>query len=267
MATAYVRPMWSGTITFGLVNIPVKMYSAVKEHEVRFRMLHEKDAQPLKRQWVCSSDGEVVDDEQIIKGYEVQKDEFIEVSQDDLNAIKPESSEIMEVKEFVDLDEIDPAYFDRPYYLGPAGKGGQKAYSLLVEALEKTNKVGLSKVVIRNKEYLVALTPKNGALQMTTLRFADEVVPVENLNLPEAGASKKEVDMAVHIVNALSARFKIDKYQDEYRKRVLQMIEDKKRGKPIKKQKARKVPKGGHVNLFEILKKSVEASKKSTKKR
>src|SRR2546423_6921062 len=194
------RSIWSGAISFGLVNVPVKLYSAVSKKTVRFHQLHDKDGVRIQQKRVCPADGEEVPYEQIVKGYETSPDESVVITQDELDAIEPTKTKTIDIEDFVDLDEIDPLFYDHPYYLLP-DKAAAKPYKLLHEAMSDANKVAIARVVIRSKEQLVAIRPVHGLLAMSTMNFADEIVPTDNFDEPTAddakeGTSKREVDMA-----------------------------------------------------------------------
>src|SRR5918999_5048988 len=169
------RAIWSGSISFGLLNVPVKLYSAVSKQTVRFRELREDDGSRIRHKRVAEDDGEEVPYEKIVKGYEITPDQYVTISRDELDEIAPERTRAIEIQDFVDLDEIDPIYFEHPYYLGP-DKGAERAYALLVKAMEDSHKVAVARFVLRNRESLAALRPMNGVMTMATMRFADEVV-------------------------------------------------------------------------------------------
>src|ERR1041385_2036985 len=171
------RPIWSGSISFGLVTIPVRLFTAVREKTLHFRSLHDQDQVPLKMKLVCPAhNNKEVHREHIVKGYEIDKDQFVIIRQDELDAVAPKKTKAIEIQDFVNLDDIDPLFFDRPYYVAPRPEGA-KPYKLLVDAMEKTKKVGIAKVVMWNKEYLAAIRPLEGAIVMETMHFNDEVVP------------------------------------------------------------------------------------------
>src|SRR5829696_285673 len=180
MEKASARPIWSGSISFGLVTIPVRLFTAVREKRLHFRTLHDQDKVPLKQKMFCPADGKEVHPEHMVKGYEIEKDRFVIIRQEDLEAARPKGTKAIEILDFVELDEIDPLFFDRPYYVAPKPEGA-KPYKLLLEAMEKTKKVGIAKVVMWNKEYLAALRPLDGTLVMETMHFNDEVVPSERV--------------------------------------------------------------------------------------
>ena len=213
------RPIWSGSISFGLVNVPVKLYSAVSPKDVRFHQLDGRSKSRVRQKRVSSATGEEVPFEDIVKGYELGPDTYVTISPAELEALDPKATRSIDIEDFVDLDQIDPVYYERPYYLVP-DKGGSKAYALLRNAMRETNKVGIARVVLRTKQYLAAIRPKGRALVIETMLFADEVVPPDDLDLPE-----EEVDVTTD--------FEPERYRDEYRERVLQLIEQKAAGQEI----------------------------------
>jgi DNA end-binding protein Ku len=230
------RAIWSGSISFGLLNVPVKLYSAVSKQTVRFRELREGDGSRIRHKRVAEDDGEEVPYEKIVKGYEITPDQYVVMSRDELAEIDPEKTRAIEIVDFVDLDEIDPIYFEHPYYLGP-DKSAERAYQLLVKAMEDQRKVAVARFVLRNKEHLAAIRPLDGALTMATMRFADEVVSPDDLDdvLPEKQAKieKRELDMAKQLIESLSTDFEAERYKDEYRDRLLALIERKAKGEDI----------------------------------
>lgn len=256
------RSIWSGAISFGLVNVPVKLYSAVSRKSVRFHQLHDADHVRIQQKRVCPQDGEEVPYENIVKGYEISPDRYVVIEPEELEALDPKKTRSIEIQEFVDLDEIDPIYFDHPYYLAP-GTGAQKAYRLLLSAMKETNKVAIARVVIRQKENLVAIRASGNVMTMATLVFHDEVINPETIDeLPEEGeaeVSDREVDMAEQLINSLTADFEPEKYHDEYRERVLELIEAKASGEEIAIQppeEPAKVP-----DLMAALEQSLAAAK------
>jgi len=229
------RSIWRGAISFGLVNVPVKLYSAVSKKTVRFNQLHDADGQRIQMKRVCAADGEEVPFEHIVKGYEISPDRYVVISPEELEALDPAKTRTIDIEDFVDLDEIDPLFYEHPYYLVP-DTGASKAYKLLYAALEQTNKVAIARVVIRSKEYLTAIRPTNGVLTMETMLFSDELVPVDSLDeLPDddVNATEREVQMARQLIESLAADFEPAKYKDEYRQRVLELIEAKAEGQEI----------------------------------
>jgi DNA end-binding protein Ku len=229
--------MWSGAISFGLVNVPVKLYSAVSRKTVRFHQLNGKTGTRIAQKRVDASTGEEVPYEDIVKGYELTKERYVVITPDELETLDPEKSRTIDIEDFVDLADIDPVYYDHPYYLVP-DKGATKAYGLLLNAMEESGKVAVARVVLRSKEHLVAIRPAPGnVLTMETMLFADEVVPPEELDeLPDAKelkASERELAMAQQLIDSLSSDFEPDKYRDEYREKVLELIERKAAGEEI----------------------------------
>jgi DNA end-binding protein Ku len=231
------RAIWSGSISFGLLNVPVKLYSAVSKKNVSFRELRASDGSRIRHKRVAEADGEEVPYEEIVKGYEVAPDQFITVTREELEELDPKKTRAIEIEDFVDLDEIDPIYFDHPYYLGP-DKGAEKAYRLLVEAMEDSRKVAVARFVLRNRESLAALRPMNGVLTMATMRFADEVVSPEEIveaidGEADGKPQKRELDMAKTLIDSLSSDFEADKYRDEYREELLALLERKAKGEEV----------------------------------
>jgi DNA end-binding protein Ku len=230
------RSIWTGAISFGLVTVPVKLYSAVNKKSVRFHQLHESTGVRIQQKRVDPSTGDEVPYDEIVKGYEIAPDRYVIIEPDDLEKLDPKKTRSIEIHEFVDLEDIDPIYYDHPYYLAP-GAGGAKPYKLLLDAMKETNKVGIAKVVIRSKESLVALRPMGDALQMATMLFADEIVDPSRIDeLSEAEdieTTKRELDIAKQLVDSLAGEFEPEKYHDEYRESVLQLIERKAEGKEI----------------------------------
>jgi DNA end-binding protein Ku len=230
------RAIWSGSISFGLLNVPVKLYSAVSKKQISFRELRESDGSRIRHKRVAESDGEEVAYEEIVKGYEIAPDEYVIITRDELEEIDPKKTRAIEIQDFVDLDDIDPIYFAQPYYLGP-DKGAERAYTLLVNAMTDSHKVAVARFVLRNREHLAALRPMDGVLTMATMRFADEVVAADEIadSLDEeAGApQKRELEMAKALIDSLTADFDADKYRDEYREELLALIERKAKGETV----------------------------------
>jgi len=229
--------MWSGAISFGLVNVPVKLYSAVSRKTVRFHQLNGKTGHRIAQKRVDSATGDEVTYEDIVKGYELTKERYVVITPEELESLDPEKSRTIDIEDFVDLADIDPVYYDHPYYLVP-DKGATKAYGLLLNAMEHSNKVAVARVVLRSKEHLVAIRPAPGnVLTMETMLFADEVVSPEELDdLPEGKelkASERELTMAQQLIDSLSSDFEPGKYRDEYREKVLELIERKASGEEI----------------------------------
>ena len=228
------RAIWSGAISFGLVNVPIKLFTATAQKDVRFHQLHDKDGARIQQKRVCSKDGEEVPMEHIVKGYEVSRDKYVLITPEELDGLDPKASRTIDILDFVDLDEIDPVYFDSTYYMVPE-KGAGKAYPLLLEAMRKSKKVAIARVVLRQKQHLVALRPLRNALSMETMLYADEVVSPETLDgLPEdVEVTDRELAMAQQLIDSLADDFKPERYRDDYRERVLEMIERKAGGQEI----------------------------------
>ena len=232
------RSIWRGAISFGLVNVPVKLYSAVSKKTVRFNQLHDADGVRIQQKRVCPADGEEVPYENIVKGYEIAPDKYVIITPEELEALDPKKTRSIDIEDFVDLDEIDPLYYEHPYYLVP-DTGAAKAYRLLLDALRETNKVAIARVVLRSKEYLTAIRPAGDILTMETMLFADELVPSENLDeLPDddTRATDRELAMARQLIEAQATGFDPTKYRDEYRERVLDLIERKAQGEDVSVQ-------------------------------
>jgi DNA end-binding protein Ku len=231
------RAIWTGSISFGLLNVPVRMYSAVSRKNVSFRELRASDSSRIRHKRVAEADGKEVPYEEIVKGYELAPEQYVVLSRDELEELDPKKTRAIEIQDFVDLDEIDPIYFDHPYYLGP-DKGAEKPYALLVKAMSDAHKVAVARFVLRNRENLAAIRPMGKVLTMATMRFADEVVSPEELGedvIPEDGRKldKREIDMAKQLIDSLSSDFDAGKYRDEYREELLSLIERKARGEEI----------------------------------
>src|SRR5215210_1949073 len=230
------RSIWSGAISFGLVNVPVKLYSAVSRKTVRFHQLNGDTGNRIQQKRVDPETGDEVSYDQIVKGYELTRDRYVIVKPEELDALDPERTRTIDIEDFVDLEDIDPIYYDHPYYLVP-DKGAAKAYGLLLGAMERSGKVAIARVVLRSKEQLVAIRPAGDLLMMETMIFHDEVVAHDEIDeLPDAKelkASDRELKMAQQLIDSLSAEFEPSRYHDEYREKVLELIERKADGEEI----------------------------------
>jgi DNA end-binding protein Ku len=258
------RAIWSGTISFGLLNVPVRMYSAVARRSIALREIRESDSARIKHRRVAEGTEEEVPYENIVKAYELTPGQYVPLGKDEMAALAPEKTRAIDVQDFVDIEEIDPMYFDSPYYLGPA-EGAEKAYSLLAAAMESSGKAAISRFVFRNKEHLAAIRASDGVLTLTTMRFHDEVVPPSELDdsIPDKKpkVAKREQQMAEQLIASLSTEFKPDSYKDEYREQLLALIEQKAEGKEIvapeaEAPKATKAP-----DLMAALEESIAAVK------
>jgi DNA end-binding protein Ku len=258
------RAIWSGTISFGLLNVPVRMFSAVARRNIALREIRESDSARIKHRRVAEGTDEEVPYENIVKAYELSPGQYVPLSKDEMAALAPEKTRAIDVQDFVDIEEIDPMYFDSPYYLGPAD-GAEKAYSLLASAMESSGKAAIARFVFRNKEHLSAIRATDGVLTLTTMRFHDEVVPPSDLDdaLPDKKpkVAKKEQQMAEQLIDSLSTEFEPNSYRDEYREQLLALIEQKAEGKEIvapeaEEPKATKAP-----DLMAALEESIAAVK------
>ncbi len=221
------RAIWKGAISFGLVNIPVGLYSAIRPaNEIKLRMLRQSDQSPIKYKRVAETDDKEVPWEEIVKGYEFEKGQFVVLTKEDFDKVNVASNQTVDIREFVDLADIDPMFFDQPYFLAPE-KGGDKAYALLREALAKSGKVGIAKVVIKTREHLAAVKPLNDALVLELMHFPDELADPEELNLPKVTAAKKELAMAEQLIATMSDEWRPEKWKDEYREAMMKLIEEK----------------------------------------
>lgn len=229
------RAIWSGSVSFGLVNVPIKLVSATSSKDVRFHQLHDADGGRINQKRVCSVDGEEIDYNHIVKGYDLGGGRYVVIDPEELRSIDPESSRAIDIEEFVDLVDIDPIFFDHSYYLVPDDRA-VKPYALLVEAMADTGKVALGRFVLRTKQYLAALRAKDGVLILSTMLFADEVIAIADLEVPTTEStrpSERELSMARQLVESLSTSFDPSKYHDDYRARVLELIERKAEGQVI----------------------------------
>jgi len=230
------RAIWSGAISFGLVNVPVKLYSATSPKTVRFHQLSSKTGARIRQKRVDPSTDEEVPYEEIVKGYEISPERYVLIDPEELDALDPKATKTIDIEEFVDLGEIDPIYYDHSYYLAPTA-GGAKAYRLLLDAMGESGKVGIGRVVLRSKQQLAALRPSKGVLMLTTMLFGDEVLSPDRLDeldsVGEAEASDRELKMAEQLIASLSAQFEPSRFRDEYRERVLKLIERKAAGEEI----------------------------------
>ena len=257
------RAIWSGTISFGLLNVPVKMYSAVARRNIALREIRESDSARIKHRRVAEGTDEEVPYENIVKAYELSPGQYVPLGKEEMAALAPEKTRAIDVQDFVDIEEIDPMYFDSPYYLGPAD-GAEKAYSLLAAAMESSGKAAISRFVFRNKEHLSAIRASDGVLTLTTMRFHDEVVPAGELDvIPEKKqkVAKREREMAEQLIDSLSTEFEPNQYRDEYREQLLALIEKKAEGKEIVASEAEAPKETKAPDLMAALEESIAAVK------
>jgi DNA end-binding protein Ku len=258
------RAIWSGTISFGLLNVPVKLYSAVARRNIALREIRDSDSARIKHRRVAEGTDEEVPYENIVKAFEITPGQYVPIGKDEMSALAPEKTRAIDVQDFVDLEQIDPVYFDSPYYLGPAD-GAEKAYSLLAKAMEASGKVAIARFVFRNKEHLAAIRSGAGVLTLTTMRFADEVVSPGELEdvLPDKApkVAKKEQEMAEQLIESLSTEFDPGAYRDEYREQLMSLIERKAEGKEIVASEAEEPKATKAPDLMAALEESIAAVK------
>ena len=261
------RALWTGSLSFGLVNVPVALVSAVRDLDLHFRQLHEKDKVPVETQRWCSEEEKEVPYESITRSYELDSGKTVIVTDEDLEAVEPRKTRTIDIEQFVDLADVDPIYFDHPYWLVPAGddEGATRAYKLLLGVMEKTDRAALGRFVMRAKEHLAIVRARDGALTLTTMRFHDEVRPAKNVPSADgksAKPSKKELDAAVDLIEALGADWKPDKWDDEYRKRLKKVVDKKRKRQKIEAPEEEKAP-GPVPDLMAALEQSLKDAKKS----
>ena len=254
------RAIWKGSISFGLVNIPIALYPATRREELKFRLLRKTDLSPVNYKRVAEKDGREVPWNQIVKGYEYEKGKYVVLQDEDFQRVDIEATQTVDIQDFVELDEIDPIFFYKPYYLEPQ-KGGDKAYALLRDALKDSKKVGVAKVVIKTREYLAGVKPEDGALVLELMHFAGELADTSKLNIPKkVEVGKREMTMARSLIDSMSSKWSPEKYRDDYREALMEVIEEKVEagGKEIE-EKPRKAPKPTKViDLVSVLQKSLE---------
>ena len=253
------RAIWSGTISFGLVSVPVRMYSAIDERDVHFHLIHEPDGGRIGYQKVCKAENEPVPDDEIVKAYEVSEDELVVVTDEDFAAVKAEGVKTIDICDFVPYEEIDPIYFERTYFLGPQ-EGGEKVYSLLREAMEETELAAIGKYVMRDKQQLGCLRIREGVITLEKMFFHDEIRPVDELAPRKAKVGKTELDMAVSLIDQFKSSFDPERYHDTYREALLDLIKAKQKGQTIEAVPAAEDEEP--ADLLAALKASVEAAKK-----
>jgi DNA end-binding protein Ku len=254
------RAMWKGAIAFGLVNIPVELYSATRDHRPKFRLLHAKDESPVHYERVCQSEGKPVGWEDLVKGYEYQKGQFVVLTKDDFKTAAIEKTKTVDILDFVDPAEVDERYFETPYYLQP-GKGADRAYALIREAIRDSGKIGVAKIILRDAQHLAALEVIGDALVLTMMRFADELADLGDFRFPKTGDIRAaELKMAKQLVESLSAKWEPEKYTDEYRDNLMRIIKGKLKGK-TPRLKERETPQQAEViDLMARLRASLEGT-------
>jgi len=262
------RAIWKGSISFGLVNIPIALYPATRKEELSFRLLRRSDLSPVNYKRVAEKDGKEVPWEQIVKGYEYEKGKYVVLKDEDFQRVDLEATQTVDIQDFVEQEEIDPVFFYKPYYLEPQ-KGGDKAYVLLRETLGKTGKVGIAKVVIKTRQYLAGVKAENNVLVLELMHFAEELADPDKLHLPKKiEPGKREVDMATALVNSMSSKWDPKKYRDDYRDALMEVIEEKVEagGKELEEKPKKKAPPSTKViDLVAVLQESLN-QKKGVKK-
>jgi DNA end-binding protein Ku len=254
------RALWKGSISFGLVNIPIELHTAVRNHRPKFRMLHAKDKSPVKFERVCIKDGHPVAWEDLVKGFEYQKGRFVVITKEDFQAAALEKTRTIDIVDFVKADEIDDRFFETPYYLVPA-KGGERAYALLRDAIREAGRIGIAKFILRDAQHLCAVEVIQEAIVLTVMRFADELVDVDGFEFPSRDHVRKaELDMAKALVNSLAAEWDPSKYTDQYRENLMRIIQSKAKGKAVELEATEEPRQAEVVDLMERLRRSLAQS-------
>ena len=258
------RSLWNGAIRFGLVNVPIKVYGAASSKQIRFRELHVKDGAPLEHKRVCGKEDKEVPYDEVVRGYETSPGRYVVLTKDEIEAPTRERGKTIDLEDFVPAEQVDPIFYDKPYWLGPQ-KDADQAYSVLLAALEKTGLVGIGRFALRTREQLVALYPVDGALRISTMRFHDEVVEPDDLDLPQPQkqVTDKEAKMADALVSSLRTEFDPTEYDDTYRERVLEVVEAKAQGKQIVAPETSEET--GDTDLMALLEQSVSGARKTKK--
>lgn len=261
-----MRPIWKGTISFSLINIPIVLYPASRREDIGFHMLRASDLSPINYKRVAESDGREVPWNEIVKGYEYEPGKHVVLNKEDFERVDIESTQTIEITDFVKIEEIDPIYYDTPYYLVPQ-KGGAKAYTLLRDALKRTSRVGIAKVVIKTRQHLAAVKPRGDVLVLELMHFADELVSTKDLNIPaEKDVGAKEMDLATDLINRMTDKWHPEKYRDDYREALMELIHKK-------VERGGKTPTGGGgkkrhptnvVDLASVLQESLAQTEKSS---
>ncbi len=265
-----MRAIWKGSISFGLVNIPIALYPATRREDLKFRLLRGSDLSPVNYKRVAEKDGKEVPWDKIVKGYEYEKGKFVVLNEKDFHRVDLEATQTVDIQDFVDVEEIDPMYFYKPYYLEPQ-KGGDKAYALLRETLEKTGKIGIAKVIIKTRQYLAGVKPLKHALVLELMLFAEELSDVEKLNVPKKSAEpgKREMEMAKALVESMTSEWDPRKYKDDYRDALMEVIEEKVEsgGEDIEEKPKTKKPSSKVIDLVAVLQESLAKADGGRKKK
>ena len=251
------RALWKGSLAFGLVNIPVELHTAVRDHRPRFRMLHAKDQSPIQFTRVCAREGKPVAWEDLVKGFEYSKGHFVVLTKEDFEAAAVEKTRTIDILDFVEAEEIDDRFFETPYYLAPS-KGGERAYALLRQAMRETGRIGIAKFILRDALHLAAIEVIGDAIVLTMMRFADELVDAGGLSLPaDSTVRKQDLEIAKTLVNNLNARWDPSKYTDEYRDNLMRIIKGKMKGKRVELESREQPREGKVIDLMERLRASL----------
>src|SRR2546423_2736103 len=254
------RALWKGSLTFGLVNIPIELHTAVRDHRPHFRMLHAKDKSPVRFERVCIRDGHPVAWDELVKGYEYEKGHFVVLTKEDFQAAAVEKTRTVDILDFVKAEEIDDRFFETPYSLVPA-KGGERAYALLREAMRESGRIGIAKFILRDAQHLSAVEVIEEAIVLSVMRFADELVDVKQFGFPSAdGVRKAELDMAKALVNSLAADWDPAKYTDQYRENLMRIIQGKMKGQDVELEPTTEPRQAEVVDLMERLRRSLAQS-------
>jgi DNA end-binding protein Ku len=252
------RALWTGSISFGLVNVPVRLYSAISEHKLQFHFVHQKDDSPIGYQKICKKEDKPVPEKEIVKAFEYRKGKYVYMEDEDFEAARVEGYKTIDITDFVPYEQIDPIYFAHTYYVGPQD-GAEKVYSLLVKAMEDSELAGIAKFVMRDRQYLGALRVREGTITLEQLYFADEVRPVEEIKPKRARVEKRELEMAQQLIDSFSGDWKPEQYKDTYRDALCEVIEAKRKGKEV--HVAAEPEEGQPTDLMAALRASVQASR------
>ena len=253
-----MRAIWKGAISFGLVNIPISLFPATRREELKFHLLRKSDLSPVNYKRVATADGKEVPWDEIVKGYEYEKGQFVVLQEEDFARVDIEATQTVDITDFVALDQVDPMYFYKPYFMEPA-KGGEKSYNLLHKVLEDTGKIGIAKVVIKTRQYLAAVKAEKRGLILELMHFAEELIDPKELKIPAAEAAKKELQMARTLVEGMTAEWEPERYKDDYREKLEQIIEEKIEHPGARPKGAPPPPKTTKiVDLVSVLQKSID---------
>ena len=252
------RSLWSGAISFGLVNVPVRLYGAVSEHKLQFHFVHEKDSSPIGYEKICKAEDKPVPDDEIVKAFEFEKGEYVFMEEEDFEAAKVEGYKTIDIVDFVPYEDIDPIYFAKTYYVGP-DRGGEKVYSLLVKAMESSELAGIAKFVMRDKQHLGALRIRDGVITLEQLYFADEIRPLDEIKASRARVSQQELEMAERLIQSFTSDWKPEKYKDTYRDELCAIIRAKRKGQDI--HAAPELEEEEPADLMTALRESIERSR------